>query len=127
MVRKKYILKTEEIEALLRGMVEAGPAETYNRMMEKALLSMEKIKDLDEMFLDMSEDFLDRARIEPGEEENSKQLKNIYYILNSMLRNLAHEVDSVYRKNGRKKSGDRVIRLVSYNKEAPPIFIPKRD
>lgn len=126
MSRKKYVLKTEEIEALLRGMVENGPDETYKRMKEKALASIEKMKDLDEMFMDMSEDFLDRARIEPGEDENGKQLKDTFYILNSMLRILAHEVNKIYIKNGKEKIGNRFIRLVSNNKEAAPSFIPKR-
>ena len=127
MSRKKYVLKTEEIEALLRGIVENGPEETYKRMKEKALISIEKMKDLDEMFMDMSEDFLDRARTEPGEDENGKQLKDTYYILNSMLRTLAHEINKIYRKNGKGKTGDRFIRVVSLNNEAFPSFSLKKE
>jgi len=127
MSRKKYVLKTEEIEALLRGMIENGPDETYKRMKEKALISIEKMKDLDEMFMDMSEDFLDRARTEPGEDENGKQLKDVYYILNSMLRTLAHEINRIYRKNGKGKTGDRFIRVVSLNNEAFPSFSLKKE
>lgn len=127
MARKKYVLKVEEIEALLRGMIENGPDETYKRMKDKALASMEKMKDLDEMFMDMSEDFLDRARTEPGSDENGKQLKDTYYILNSMLRTLAHEINKIYRKNGKDKIGDRFIRLVSFNNEAFPSFTLKKE
>lgn len=127
MVRKRYVLKVEEIEALLRGMIESGPEETYKKMKEKALSSIEKNKDLDEMFLDMSEDLLDRARIEPAEDENSKQLQDTYYLLNSMLRTLAYEVNKIYRKRGKEKTGERFIRLISHNKEAVPSFQIKKD
>lgn len=127
MSRKKYILKTEEIEALLKGIVENGPEDTYNKMKEKAYASIEKMTDLDEMFLDMSEDFLDRARIEPGDEENSKQIRDIYYILNSMLRTLAHEVYRTYKKSGKEKPGERFVRLVSFNKEPVPSFSIKKE
>jgi hypothetical protein len=127
MVRKRYILKVEEIETLLKGIIETGPEETYKKMKEKALLSIEKMKDLDEMFMDMSEDLLDRARIEPAEDENSKQLKDTFYLLHSMLRNLAHEVNKIYRKNGKEKTGERFVRLISHNKEAVPSFQIKKD
>jgi len=123
MTRKKYILKTEEIEAILRGLIEAGSQETYNKMKAKALLSMQTMKDVDEMFMDMSEDFLDRARIEPGTDNNSKQLKDVYYILNSMLRHLAQEIHQIYKKKETKSN--RFIRIISYNGEAPSIFVPK--
>jgi len=127
MSRKRYVLKPEEIEALIRGMIEHGQDETYKKMKEKALASMEKMKDLDEMFMDMSEDFLDKARVEVGETSDSKQVKDIYYILSSMLRTLAHEVNKIYRKNGKEKFSDRFIRLISYNKEAPPVFLLKKE
>lgn len=126
MNRKKYILKSDEIDIVISGLIESGPVETYKKMKDKALLSMEKIKDLDEMFMDMSEDFLNRARTEP-KDEGEKKLQEIYYTLNTMLRKLAHEVNLFYKKAKDKKrsSSNRFLKLVVNNKDAPFNFITK--
>ena len=126
MNRKRYVLKSNEIDVIINGLIESGPNETYNKMKNKAILSMEKIKDLDEMFMDMSEDFLNRAREEP-KDEGEKKLQEIYYTLNTMLRKLAHEVHLFYKKAKDKKrtSSNRFLKLIVNNKDAPFNFITK--
>ena len=127
MTRKKYVLKVEEIDALIKGVFEQGAEETYKRMKEKALSSVEKMKDLDEMFMDMSEDFLSRAREEAANDEE-RELQRTFYLLNTMLRKLAQEINMVYlkTKSRDRNSSDRFLRLMTTNQEAPYNFITRK-
>ena len=126
MTRKRYVLKPEEIDALIKGLFERGLDETYKQMKEKATISVEKMKDLDEMFMDMSEDLLVRAREEP-QDDDGRTLQKMYYVLNTMLRKLAQEVNILYLKTKGKEriTSERFLRLVVSNKEAPYNFITR--
>jgi hypothetical protein len=122
MSRKKYVLKTEEIDNLVDGVLRLGADDTYDKMREKAFLSIEKMKDLDEMFLDMYEDFLERARIESEENQTTRE---IYYLLSSMLKILAYEINYIYRKSGKKKGGERFLKVIT-NDIPVPTYTPKK-
>jgi len=118
MTRKPYILKEEEIDTLVQGIVEHGDEETYAKMRDKSLVAMRNVKDMDEMLIDMYETMLERARSANDEDQTDKELKKILYQLASMFRILAHDINREYRKLGQERNGERFLRLVSYNKEA---------
>ena len=120
MSRKPYIMKSEEIQTLIAGLLSYGPEETYNKMRAKALFSIDQKDDIDEMFLDMSETLLKKGREElENETDENPSLASIYYTLSSILRKLAHEIYIKYIKQGKTRSSNRFIRLISYNKDAP--------
>ena len=121
MIRKPYVLKEEEISTLVHGMMTHGDEETYVRMRDKSLVSMQQIDDMDEMLMDMHETMLKRAREAEIENDQDKQVKQILYQLASMLRILAHDINREYRKRGKEKDGERFLRLVSFNKDAPAV------
>lgn len=123
MSRKKYVLKVDEIETLVEGVLKNGADDTYNRMHEKALSSYDRVKDLDEMFLDMSEDFLERARMEVKEE--NKAIQDAYYLLSSMLKKLAYDINRMMRKAGKERNGERFFKAI-VNLEAAPTYPIKR-
>jgi len=111
-------MRVEEIQILVSGLIEHGPEETYNRMRAKAFLSMDKKKDIDEVFLDMSEALSKRAKdeIESDSDENPS-LANIYSTLAFMLKRLAHEIYRKYIKLGDERDNKRFLRLISYNEK----------
>lgn len=131
MSRKPYIMKVEEMQTLIASLITNGPEETYTRMRAKALLAMEQTDDIDDMFLDMSETFLNKGRAElesddekaEGEEDEEPSIAYIYYNLAFMLRRLAHEVYRRYITKGKQRDNERFIRLVSFNEEAPLLMI----
>lgn len=118
MTRKPYILKEEEINTLVRGIVDHGDEETYSRMRDKSLVAMKSDDDVDEMLMDMHETMLNRAR-GVGDGPEYTEVKKTLYQLASMLRILAHYINKEYRASGKKKSGERFLKLASYNKDAP--------
>lgn len=119
-MRKPYIMKVEEIQTLIAGFVSNGQEDTYNKIKAKALFAMDKIEDIDDMFLDMSESFLKLARDDTDiESEDNPSLSSIYYVISYMLRKVAHEIYSKYIKKGEQRDNSRFIRLISYNKDAP--------
>lgn len=122
MNRTPYIMKEEEIRALIAGFVKYGSEDIYIKMKTKALFVMDKIDDLDEEFLDRANILLMRGRKELHD-DNEDSLKDIYYTLSFMLRKLAHEIYRKYIKNGRIRDNDRFLRIVSNNKEAPSLLI----
>jgi len=116
MSRDTYIMKVEEIQTLIAGLITNGPEDTYNRMRAKAFMLMDQKEDADEFFLDMSETFSKKAK-EDIENDSSEDpsLSNIYSTLAFMLRKLAHEVYRKYIKKGDRRDNSRFLRLVSYN------------
>jgi len=122
MNRTPYIMKEEEIQALIAGFIKYGPEDVYIKMKTKALFVMDKIDDLDEEFLDRANLLLIRGKKELYN-NSEDSLKNIYYTLAFMLRKLAHEIYRKYIKNGRLRDNDRFLRIVSNNKEAPLLLI----
>lgn len=125
MTHKPYIMKIEEIQVLVAGLVSHGANDTYNRMKAKSILSMDQKDDIDEMLLDMSETMLQKGREDLGsvvEREGEPTVSSIYYSLAFMLRKLAHEIYRLYIKKGKKRDSNRFIRLVSYNENAPLII-----
>ncbi len=121
MERKPYVLKNDEIETLIKGIMEYGDEETYARMLNKSLVTMQNIEDMDEMLMDMYETMLEKARSTKDEDKSSKELRLIYYQLASMFRILAHQIQREYIKKGQNKQGERFLRLVSYNKDIPSV------
>jgi len=117
-MRTPYILQEAEVQTLLHGMVNYGPEETYNRMKEKAVKAMSDNEYMDEMFMDMYEAMLKRAReFNYDEEDNDgKELQVVLYKLASMLRKVAHDVYRMYLKEGKDRNSPRFLRLVSSNK-----------
>ena len=118
MVRSPYIMKVEEIQILVTGLLEHGPEETYNKMRAKAFLSMDAKNDVDETFLDMSETLSRKAKEElDNDSDEDPSLSNIYSTLSFMLKRLAHEVHRKYIKKGDKRDNSRFLRLISYNEK----------
>lgn len=119
-MRKPYILKKQEIDALLLGLTSHGPKETYVRMLEKAKEAMKKDDSMDEKFMDMYDALLKRARqIEPSNNDEVK-LQAAFYTLAEMLRNIAHRVFYSYVRQGKARDFDneRFLRLVVNNQKA---------
>ena len=117
--RTPYIIKANEIESLLAGIIAHGIAKTYEQMKIRATQAMEKSEDIDDMFLDMYEAMIDKARALNEEDEQEKQLRLGYYAVAAMLRRLAHEVHFSYLKLKKEKDSGRFLHLVSNNPEAP--------
>jgi len=111
MNRTPYILKTDEIDTLLNGMITHGEEETYDKMRDKALFAMGKTKDIDELFMDMHEGMLKRAR----KYDDTEEAKAVFYALSAMLRRIAHEVNRKYIRDGKEDSSPRFLRLVADN------------
>jgi len=114
-------MSENDIEAMVAGFIKLGPEDVYNKMRAKALLVMDKMKDLDDEFLDRSNTLLAKARqeAEATKEEDSDSLERIYYTLSFMLRKLAHEIYRKYLRKGETRDNGRFLRLVSDNKDAP--------
>ena len=118
MSHNSYIMRTEEIEILISGLIEHGPVETFNKMRAKAFMAMDKKNDVDEIFLDMSETLSKRAKEElDNDSDDNPSLSNIYSTLAFMLRKLAHEIYRKYIKIGEERDNSRFLRLISYNKD----------
>lgn len=116
--RKKYKMKEEEIQMLVGGIMSNGPEETYNRMRAKAFMVLDEKPNVDQIFLDMSETLLEKARGE--NEDNAEETSPLFIIYNSlsfMLRKIGHEIYRKYIKKGVKRNDKRFLRLVSYNKD----------
>lgn len=125
-MRIKYVLSGSEVEALVAGLAHNGPSNMYELMKGKIAAMMVTSEEMDMVLMDMQETILQFGReIDAEESPEMKQLKDIYYILASMLRRLAHESHFAYIKNGKLREDDRFLRLVHDNKEAPPIFKPE--
>ncbi len=122
MNRTPYIMKEEEIQALIAGFIKYGSEDIYIKMKTKALFIMDKVDDLDEEFLDRANILLMRGRKELHD-NSEDSLRDIYYTLSFMLRKLAHEIYRKYIKNGRVGDNDRFLRIISNNKEAPSLLI----
>lgn len=118
--REKYIIKTKEVNSLLAGLVAHGPERTYEQMKLRATRAMEASDDVDEMFLDMAESMLKKAR-NTRVKKDEQSTKPYFYTLASMLRRLAHEINRAYIRTNRKADSVRFIRLVFDNPEAPTI------
>ena len=119
MTRKPYMLKEEEIEVLVSGMMEHGVQATYDRMFDRAIKTMKVTDDMDEMLMDMHDTVLIRARDFVVENDNDKELRKTLYQLANMLRTLGHEVYYKYIKAGKERDNDRFLRLVVSNAEVP--------
>lgn len=117
--RAPYIIKASEIESLLAGIMAHGIDKTYEQMKIRATQAMEKAEDIDEMFLDMYESMIDKARGLDETNEQENQLRLGYYALAAMLRRLAHEVHFAYLKLKKEKNSGRFLHLISDNPQAP--------
>jgi len=125
-MRTKYVLAGNEIEALVSGLAHNGPDNMYELMKGKIAVMMVTSEEMDLMLMDMQETVLQLGReVNAEESAELKQLKDMYYILASMLRRLAHESQVVYIKNGKERNDERFLRLVHQDKEAPAVFQPK--
>lgn len=121
MTREPYILKAKEIQSLVAGLAAHGPQLTYEQMRKRATQAMENANDVDEMFLDMHEYMLKKARELEVEDDDDLKLQIFYYTIASMLRKLAHEIYRAYLKLGKERASNRFIRLVSDNPNSPAL------
>ena len=112
MTRKPYILKEEEIEILLNGIIEFGIDETYERMKYRALAGMKQSADVDEILMDQADTVLKRARNLSTDDESGAELLKSLYQLSAMLRMLAHEIYREYLKTDQERDNKRFLRLV---------------
>jgi hypothetical protein len=85
----------------------------------RATQAMEKSENMDDIFLDMYETMIVKARLLNEENEQEKQLRLGYYAISAMLRRLAHEVHFSYLRLKKEKDSSRFLHLVSNNSEAP--------
>ena len=118
-MRTPYVLQEAEVQTLLHGIINHGPKETYDKMKEKAITAMSNDVYVDEMFLDMYETILKRARELHQNEKDSDEgeLQLVLYQLSSMLRTIAHDVYRMYIKKGKNKNSPKFLRLISFNKD----------
>lgn len=123
MKRNKYIMPLSEIQALATGLIQFGYTDAYHKMLIKALSVMHKTTSLDEEFMDRSETLLQKAR-ESTQEEDTKNLSNIYYTLSFMLRRLAHTVHLRYIKQGKsvKNKTKRFLKVIT-NPNPPKLLL----
>ena len=107
-----YILKEDELEILLDGIVTRGVDETYEAMKARSLGAAQKIPDADEILMDQADTVLKRARnLEIKNEEDEELLKTLYK-LHGVLRILSHEIYREYLKTDKERDNERFIRLV---------------
>lgn len=118
-MRKPYILKTEEVDTLLAGLVSHGADATYERMRDKAFDASQQRPDMDDVFLDMYEGMIKKARGIDAGEEDGKKLSNDLYTLATMMRNIAHQLYRAYNRAGMIRDNDRFLRLVVSNDTIP--------
>jgi len=103
----KKTITQEEIQTLADGLNLHGEDEIYSRMRAKAIFVMKEKDDIDEMFLDMSQDVLEKAR-----EEEDEDKKSLYLTVSFLLRKLAHELYRRYTKEGKERTSERFLRVV---------------
>ena len=103
----KKSISSEELKPLAEGLNLHGEDKIYSKMRSKALFVMGSQKDIDEMFLDMSEDVLTQAR-----EEEDKDIQKSYYTIAFLLRKLAHELYRRYISGGSERDSERFLRSV---------------
>lgn len=113
MMRKPYILKSDEIDALLAGMIAHGESDTYDRMRDKAFLSSETRADMDDIFLDMYDGMIKKARLAYDDGEDEQDMIDAMYSIAFMMRDIAHKLYRKYLRSGLPRDSDRFIRLVS--------------
>lgn len=122
MTRNKYVLKEQEVDTLVQGILSRGEEDTYASMRAKCLMTAETIEDMDEMLMDMHESMLEKAREIEAETENDDELKTMFYRIASMFRILAHDINLRYKKSGiTKNKSSRILQLVSFNKNIPAL------
>lgn len=118
-MRKPYVLRSSEVEILLSGLTTHGHEETYKRMRDKAFMSMSSREDMDEVFLDMYEGMIKKARALDVSSEEEALLAQDMYAIASMMRNVAHQVYRAYTRAGEERDNDRFLRLVVDNNTIP--------
>lgn len=117
MSHNKYIMKEEEIQILLTGLIVNGVEDTYDRMKVKALMMMDQKPDVDEILLDMSETLHKKVQNELANENKDLSIINAYNTLSFMLKRLAHKVYRKYNREGEQRDNNRFLRLISCNKD----------
>jgi len=118
-MRKPYILKTEEVDTLLKGLISHGEEVTYERMKNMAFGASQERPDMDDVFLDMYEGMIKKARSVDSDEEDAKKLSHDLYTLAGMMRNIAHQLYRAYNRAGMSRDNDRFLRLVVNNNSIP--------
>lgn len=117
MNHNKYIMKEEEIQILLTGLIVNGVEDTYDRMKAKALMMMDQKPDVDEILLDMSETLYKKVQNELTNENKDLSIINAYNTLSFILKRLAHKVYRKYNRKGEQRDNNRFLRLISCNKD----------
>ena len=125
-MRTKYVLADDEVDALISGLAHNGPDNMYELMKSKIAVMMVNSEEMDLVLMDMQETILQFGReVNAEESSETKQLKDMYYIMASMLCRLVHESQVVYIKSGKIRDDERFLRVVHDSKEAPTTFRPK--
>lgn len=118
-MRQPYVLKTEEVDTLLNGLISNGADETYERMRDKAFNVSEQRLDMDDVFLDMYECMIERAREVDINNQDGQELAQHMYTLAAMMRNIAHQLYRAYNRSGDARDNERFLRLAINNKTVP--------
>lgn len=111
MTRVTYVLKKEELEILLNGMIAHGTDKTYIAMKNRTVIAMQQIEDADEILMDQYDTVLKKAR-SLNAENNDEKLQKTLYQLASLLRILAHEIYREYLKAGKERGSKRFLHIV---------------
>jgi hypothetical protein len=119
MVRHKYVLSEDEIRTLMSGVINLGAKDTYSKMKERMLASIDQGQEADEICMDMYEGMLNRARTfgADNEDKSTTDIRQTLYQIASMLRTLAHEMHKICKnKFCKDKDGSkRFLEIASYN------------
>lgn len=118
-MRKPYILKTEEIDTLLAGLMTNGEEQTYELMKSKAFSASQQRPDMDDVFLDMYESMMKKARGIDAAGEGDKDAIEAMYTLASMMRTIAHQLYRAYNRAGMTRDNDRFLRIIVKNDRVP--------
>ena len=104
----KYTLKKADIDTMVSGILTHGKDITYSHMRKKVFQAAENEDYIDFMLMDMYDSMLIMSR-----ETDDEELKKIYLILTTLLRQLAHEIHTFYRNNKKKiKDDKRFLKVV---------------
>lgn len=103
----KKTVSDQELEVIIKNLQLHGQEEIFTNMRSKALFVMDQVDDMDEVFLDMSDDVLKKAR----KEEDEHRKKDLY-VISFLLRRVAHQVYRKYIKGGKQRLSERFLRSV---------------
>jgi len=114
-----YVLKPEELSEWINNVITNGSEKVYEKIRERAWAAFKtsQLERVDEVYLDIHDDILQRVRLVDPDTlpDDQKPLYVAMYDLVSMFRTIAHELHIHYFKKG--ISSDRFLEQVASNAE----------